>query len=441
MLDLRYVSDNLEEVKRGLARRGFADHAALDALGSAAAKRRAVIVEVEGLRQTVNEVSKAMAGIADKKSDEFAQKRAEMREVGDRIKVLEEQQRALEAELAEVILVLPNLPHPSVPDGLDEHENVEVLVHGQKPTLSFAPKDHVDLGVALGILDFERAVKISGARFGVLKGAGARLERALMAFMLDLHSTEHGYTEIWPPALVKDSALRGTGQLPKFEADLFKIAGSEGWEQHQEEGVGHSLYLAPTAEVQVTNLHADEIVEGPELPIAYTAYTPCFRAEAGGYGKDTRGMIRQHQFDKVELVRFCRPEDGEAQLDLLRGHAEEVLKRLGLHYRVVQLCAGDMGFAAHKAFDIEVWLPAQNAFREISSCSWFSDFQARRAKIRYRPEPKAKPQLLHTLNGSGLAIGRTLVAILEQYQQKDGSVVVPEALRAYMGGLEAITVR
>jgi seryl-tRNA synthetase len=259
-----------------------------------------------------------------------------------------------------------------------------------------------------------------------------------MAFMLDLHGSEHGYTEIWPPVLVRDDALRGTSQLPKFEDDLFEIAATEGWEQHQE-GPRHTLYLIPTAEVPVTNLHADEIIDGADLPIAYTAYTACFRAEAGGYGKDTRGMIRQHQFDKVELVRFCRPEDGDDQLTLLRSHAEEVLKRLGLHYRVVQLCAGDMGFAAQKAFDLEVWLPAQNAYREISSCSWFGDFQARRAKIRFRPEPKKKPQLLHTLNGSGLAIGRTLVAILEQYQQADGSVVVPEALRSYMGGVEKIS--
>jgi len=437
MLDLRYVSENLDEVKKGLARRGFVDDAALSQIAEASAGRRDVIGEVEALRHTRNDVSKAMGQIADKKSDEFSQKRAEMREVGEKIKALEEQQRTLESQLSDLLLGLPNLPHESTPDGLDESGNVEILIHGTRPELDFEPKDHVDLGVGLGILDFERAAKISGARFGVLKGAGARLERALMAFMLDLHSSEHGYTEIWPPVLVKDSALRGTSQLPKFEEDLFKIAAGEGWAQHQEGG-GHTLYLAPTAEVQVTNLHADEIIDAADLPIAYTAYSACFRAEAGGYGKDTRGMIRQHQFDKVELVRFCKPEDGEAQLDALRGHAEEVLKRLGLHYRVVQLCAGDMGFAAHKGFDLEVWLPAQNAFREISSCSWFSDFQARRAKIRYRPEPKAKPKLLNTLNGSGLAIGRTLVAILEQNQQSDGSVVIPEALRPYMGGIERI---
>jgi seryl-tRNA synthetase len=438
MLDLRFVSENLEEVKKGLARRGFTDDAALDRIADASIKRRDLIGEAESLRHTRNEVSKAMGQIKDKKSDEFAQKRAEMREVGEKIKALEEQQKEIEAQLSDFLLNLPNLPHPDTPDGLDESSNVEVLVHGEKPTFDFEPQDHVDLGVGLDILDFDRAAKISGARFAVLKGAGARLERALMAFMLDLHGSEHGYTEIWPPVLVRDDALRGTSQLPKFEDDLFEIAATEGWEQHQE-GPRHTLYLIPTAEVPVTNLHADEIIDGADLPIAYTAYTACFRAEAGGYGKDTRGMIRQHQFDKVELVRFCRPEDGDDQLTLLRSHAEEVLKRLGLHYRVVQLCAGDMGFAAQKAFDLEVWLPAQNAYREISSCSWFGDFQARRAKIRFRPEPKKKPQLLHTLNGSGLAIGRTLVAILEQYQQADGSVVVPEALRSYMGGVEKIS--
>ncbi|RLB46260.1 MAG: serine--tRNA ligase [Deltaproteobacteria bacterium] len=444
MLDQRFVTENLDDVRAGLARRGYDDEATLSRLTEAAATRREVIVEVEALRQTRNEVSKAMGQIADKKSDEFAQTRTEMKEVGEQIKALEARQDAAEAALREILESLPNLPHESSPDGLDETGNVEILIHGKKPDLGFEPKDHVALGTALDIIDFERGAKISGSRFAVLKGAGARLERALMAFMLDLHSTEHGYTEIWPPVLVKDTALRGTGQLPKFEEDLFKIASAEGWQQHQDDkDGGHDLYLAPTAEVQVTNLHSDEILDGKDLPVAYTAYSACFRAEAGSYGKDTKGLIRQHQFDKVELVRFCRPEDGEAQLDLLRGHAEQVLQRLGLHYRVVQLCAGDMGFSAHKAFDLEVWLPAQDTFREISSCSWFGDFQARRAKIRYRPVApgggkKPKPRLVHTLNGSALAIGRTLVAILEQYQQADGSIVVPEALRSYMGGLERI---
>ncbi|MBW2461490.1 MAG: serine--tRNA ligase [Deltaproteobacteria bacterium] len=447
MLDQRFVTENLDDVRAGLARRGYDDEATLARLTEAAATRREVIVEVEALRQTRNEVSKAMGLIADKKSGEFAQTRTEMKEVGELIKGLEARQAEAESALREILHDIPNLPHESSPDGLDEAGNVEILVHGKKPDLGFEAKDHVALGTALDIIDFERGAKISGSRFAVLKGHGARLERALMAFMLDLHSTEHGYTEIWPPVLVKDTALRGTGQLPKFEEDLFKIASAEGWKQHQEDkDGGHDLYLAPTAEVQVTNLHSDEILDGKDLPVAYTAYSACFRAEAGSYGQDTKGLIRQHQFDKVELVRFCRPEDGEAQLDVLRGHAEQVLQRLGLHYRVVQLCAGDMSFSAHKAFDLEVWLPAQDTFREISSCSWFGDFQARRAKIRYRPgaqpgEKKAKPRLVHTLNGSALAIGRTLVAILEQYQQADGSIVVPEALRSYMGGLERITSR
>jgi seryl-tRNA synthetase len=295
----------------------------------------------------------------------------------------------------------------------------------------------VEIGLQLGILDFERAAKISGSRFVVLKGAGSRLNRALMQLMLDVHTTEHGYQEVWPPVLVKDSAMRGTSQLPKFAKDAFRIAKDEEWEA-QAHAQGHDLYLVPTAEVPITNLHADEILDGAELPLAYTGYTACFRSEAGSYGKDTRGMIRVHQFDKVELVRFCRPEQGEAQLEILTAHAEAILQKLGLHYRVVQLCAGDMGFAAQKSYDLEVWLPAQNAYREISSCSWFGDFQARRMKARFRPEPKAKPQLLHTLNGSGLAIGRTLVAILEQNQQVDGSVVVPEVLMPYMGGVERI---
>jgi seryl-tRNA synthetase len=379
-----------------------------------------------------------MGHVKDKQSDEFAEKRDEMRAVGDRIKVAKERLAAVEVEIADVLLTLPNLPHQSTPDGADERDNVVVRTHGEKPTFDFTPKDHVDIGVGLDILDFERGAKIAGARFTVLKKMAARLERALMMFMLDVHANDHGYDEIWPPTLVNEAALRGTSQLPKFAADLFRIASEEGWQQHQE-GEKRDLYLIPTAEVPVTNLHADEILDGGALPIAYTAYTACFRAEAGSYGKDTRGLIRQHQFDKVELVRFVRPEDGEAQLDVLTSHAEAILARLGLHYRVVQLCAGDMGFASQKSFDLEVWLPGQDAYREISSCSWFGDFQARRAKIRFRRDAKAKPELVHTLNGSGLALGRTLVAILEQNQQADGSVVVPEALRPYMSGVERIT--
>jgi seryl-tRNA synthetase len=292
--------------------------------------------------------------------------------------------------------------------------------------MSFTPKAHWEIGTDLGILDFERAAKLSGPRFTVLFGAAARLERALISFMLDLHTREHGYTEVLPPFLVKDSALYGTGQLPKFADDLFKT-------QKSDPDRSYDLYLIPTAEVPVTNLHAAEILEAAELPIAYAAYTPCFRSEAGSHGKDVRGLIRQHQFDKVELVRFCTPETSREQHELLTRNAEEVLKRLGLRYRAVNLCAGDLGANANKTYDLEVWLPGQGVFREISSCSNFGDFQARRAQIRYRPEPKAKPRFVHTLNGSGLAIGRTLLAILEQYQQADGSVVVPEALRGYMG--------
>ena len=297
--------------------------------------------------------------------------------------------------------------------------------------------DHVEVGTKLDILDFERAAKISGSRFVVLKGLGARLNRALMQFMLDVHGSEHGYEEVWPPVLVKDSAMLGTGQLPKFKKDAFRMAKDEEWEA-EAEAQGHDLYLVPTAEVPLTNLHAGEILAGADLPVAYTGYTACFRSEAGSYGKDTRGMIRVHQFDKVELVRFCHPEQGEAQLEVLTHHAESILQKLGLHHRVVQLCAGDMGFAAQKSYDLEVWLPAQNAYREISSCSWFGDFQARRMQARFRPAEKAKPLFVHTLNGSGLAIGRTLVAILEQNQQADGSVLIPEALRPYMAGLERI---
>ena len=437
MLDLRHVSENLPEVKAALTRRGFADAALLDRLGALAQERRGVITGVEALRQERNEASQAMAKVADKKSDEFQAKREQLRILGDQIKAGEGRQAEVESELESILLNLPNLPHPGTPDGLSEAGNVEVRVWGDKPTFDFDVNDHVGLGTRLDILDFERAAKISGSRFVVLKGAGSRLNRALMQFMLDLHTTEHGYEEVWPPVLVKDTAMLGTGQLPKFARDAFRMAKDEEWEA-EAEAQGHDLYLVPTAEVPITNLHAAEILSESDLPVAYTGYTACFRSEAGSYGKDTRGMIRVHQFDKVELVRFCHPDRGEAELDALTQHAETVLQKLDLHYRVVQLCAGDMGFAAQKSYDLEVWLPAQNAYREISSCSWFGEFQARRMKARFRPGEKGKPRFVHTLNGSGLAIGRTLVAILEQNQQADGSVVVPEALRPYMGGLERI---
>ena len=437
MLDLRHVSENLPEVKAALTRRGFSDAALLDRLGTLAEERRSVITSVEALRQERNEASQAMAKVADKKSEEFQTRREQLRTLGDQIKQGEARQGVVETELEAILLNLPNLPHPGTPDGLTENDNVEVRVWGDKPSFDFDARDHVEVGTRLDILDFERAAKISGSRFVVLKGLGSRLNRALMQFMLDVHTAEHGYEEVWPPVLVKDSAMLGTGQLPKFAKDAFRMAKDEEWEA--EAGAqGHDLYLVPTAEVPITNLHANEIVAGADLPIAYTGYTACFRSEAGSYGKDTRGMIRVHQFDKVELVRFCHPDEGEAQLDVLTQHAETILQKLGLHHRVVQLCAGDMGFAAQKSYDLEVWLPAQSAYREISSCSWFGDFQARRMKARFRPEDKGKPRFVHTLNGSGLAIGRTLVAILEQNQQADGSVTVPEALVPYMAGIERI---
>jgi len=437
MLDLRHVSENLRDVKAALTRRGFPDAQLLDRLGALAEERRSMITSVEALRQERNEASQAMAKVADKKSDEFQAKRDQLRTLGGQIKQGEARQGEVETELETILLNLPNLPHPDTPDGLSEDDNVEVRVWGDKPSFDFDIVDHVEVGTRLDILDFERAAKISGSRFVVLKGLGSRLNRALMQFMLDVHTIEHGYEEVWPPVLVKDSAMMGTGQLPKFAKDAFRMAKDEEWEA-QANAQGHDLYLVPTAEVPITNLHADEIVPEPELPIAYTGYTACFRSEAGSYGKDTRGMIRVHQFDKVELVRFCHPDEGEPQLETLTCHAEAILQKLGLHHRVVQLCAGDMGFAAQKSYDLEVWLPAQDTYREISSCSWFGDFQARRMKARFRPGDKGKPRLLHTLNGSGLAIGRTLVAILEQNQQADGSVIVPDALVPYMGGIERI---
>jgi seryl-tRNA synthetase len=441
MLDPRHVTEHLDEVRAAIGRRSDAYASVLDQIASLALEKRQALTELERARASKNEANAAMAKVADKKSEEFAAKRKELGAVGDRIKELEAKEKALDAQLEELLLGVPNMPDPSIPDGKGEAENRVAKVWGEKPAMSFAPKDHHDLGLSLGILDFERAAKISGARFTILVGMGARLERALLQLMMDLHGTEHGYTELWPPALVLPSAMRGTGQLPKFEHDMFKTE-RRGSSASATEGPAQlELYLAPTAEVPVTNMHADEIFEPGQLPRAYCAYTACFRAEAGSYGKDTRGLIRQHQFDKVELVRFCAAGEGPAQLELLRSHAERVLEVLGLHYRTVELCAGDIGFGAKKCYDLEVWLPGQNAYREISSCSWFGDFQARRAKIRYRAEEKAKPQLVHTLNGSGLAIGRTLVAILEQGQQADGSVVIPQALRKYVGGIERIPAR
>jgi seryl-tRNA synthetase len=439
MLELRYVVDHLAEVRAALLRRGPAAAATLEAITELAERRREVIGRLEALRKQQNEANQAMAAL-DKKGDEFRARREALKAIAQESKPLEAQQRTLELELEQALLLVPNLPSSQTPDGKDENDNVLLHEFGTRPNHGFAPKEHVELGTALGILDFERAVKISGTRFVVLRGAGARLTRALASFMLDLHTGEHGYLEIWPPALVNDLSLRGTGQLPKFASDLFRIAPD--WDDSADrkgaDAEKRELYLIPTAEVPLTNLHADEILEADQLPIKYCAFSPCFRSEAGSYGKDTRGLIRLHQFDKVELVRFERPERAEAAHAELLRDAERVLQRLGLHYRVMELCAGDLGAIARRCYDLEVWLPGQNAYREISSCSWFGDYQARRAKIRFRAQKGDKPQHLHTLNGSGLAIGRTLVAILEQYQQADGSVRVPEALVPYMGGLEVI---
>jgi seryl-tRNA synthetase len=395
-------------------------------------RRRKLQGELDGLRQQRNAANERMAKL-DKKSAEFVAARDEMKAISTRIKEGEVELARVAAECEELLLAIPNAPHASVPVGASADDNPVLHAWGDKPTFAFSPRAHWDLGPALG-LDFEAGARIAGARFTVLRGVASRLTRGLISYMLDLH-VQHGYDEVWPPAIVRRAALRGTGQLPKFEADLFRLDLPVGPDHVAE----NDLFLSPTAEVQVTNLHADHIFEPGELPRHYTAYSPCFRAEAGAHGKDTRGLIRQHQFDKVELVKFVAPETSEAELEALRGDAERVLQGLGLHYRVVTLCTGDLGFAAAKTYDLEVWLPGQDAYREISSCSNFEDFQARRAKIRYKPEPGAKPRPVHTLNGSGIAIGRTLVAILEQYQQADGSVIVPAALRPYVGGLERIS--
>jgi len=426
MLEARYVADHFDEVRAQLARRGAEFAEAIDGVVSLVATRRELTRKTELLQAERNTASDEMAKLA-KSGDKagMAARRDVLKALSESVKGFEADLAAAEAQIEEVLLGIPNVPHESVPDGQTEDKNVVMRTWGEKPSFAFEPKPHWELGEKLGILDFERAAKLSGARFSVLWGLGARLERALATFMLELHTGEHGYTEVYPPYLVKAEALRGTSQLPKFEDDLFKTKRSDPNDPS-------ALYLIPTAEVPVTNLHADEILEASQLPLGYTAYTPCFRSEAGSYGRDVRGLIRQHQFDKVEIVRFSTPEQSLAELEKLTLHAEEVLKRLNLHYRVVEHCAGDLGFAATKGYDLEVWLPSQNTYREISSCSVFGDFQARRAKIRYRPEAKGKPRLVHTLNGSGLAIGRTWVAILEQFQQADGSVLLPEALHPFM---------
>jgi seryl-tRNA synthetase len=422
MLDLHFVREHPEEVEQALRARG--EDRSLDDFRQLDTTRRELLVQVEELKKTRNVSSKQIGQVIQSGGDAEALKQ-EVREIGERISGLDKQLAEVEGELAVLMQQLPNLPHPDVPSGKCDADNRVERVWGEKPEFDFEPQDHADLGPALGILDFERAAKMAGARFALYMGDGARLERALAQFMLELHTREHGYTEVLPPYMVNPGALFGTGQLPKFSGDSFRV---------EENG----YYLIPTAEVPVTNVHADEILDPDQLPIAYCAYTPCFRSEAGSYGKDVRGLIRQHQFNKVELVRFSRPEESWDQLELLTAHAEEVLRRLGLHYRVVTLCSGDLGFSAAKTYDLEVWLSSQNTYREISSCSNFTDFQGRRAKIRYRPEGKKKTAFVHTLNGSALAVGRTLVAVLENFQQKDGTVVIPEALRPYMNGQERI---
>jgi seryl-tRNA synthetase len=426
MLDPAFVRDNPELVDARLRSRGLDPSSDLETLAGLEAARRRLLPEVEGLKRDQNASGEAVAR-AKKAGEDPSAVYAENKARGARIKDLEAELATIDSQRDALLLTLPNLPHESVPVGTSAEDNAEVRRWGTPATFDFSPKPHWDLGAALGILDFERATRMAGARFAVLMGAGAQLERALINFMIDLHTVEHGYREVEPPFLVNRTALTGTGNLPKFEQDLFRIAGD--WD----------LFLIPTAEVPLTNLHREEILDGRLLPLKYTAYTPCFRSEAGSYGKDVRGLIRQHQFDKVELVKFTTPEQSHEELERLTRDAETVLERLGLPYRRILLCTGDMGFASAKTFDIEVWLPSQDAYREISSCSNTESFQARRAQIRFRPDGTGKAQLAHTLNGSALAVGRTLIAILENYQQADGTVVVPEVLRPYMRGLEVIT--
>jgi seryl-tRNA synthetase len=425
MLDPTYVREHLPAVRDALRRRGMNPDSALDRLATLLSDRRRIIPEFEEMKRQQNasgeEIGRAKRqGLDTTAIQEAGRARAQQ------IKQLQVRVDEIESELNNALLTLPNLPQATVPDGKGAEDNVEVRRHGTPRLFDFEPQPHWDLGPALGIIDFERATRMSGARFSVLSGAGARLERALINFMLDLHTQEHGYREVQPPFLVNRAALTGTGNLPKFEADLFKIAGD--WD----------LFLVPTAEVPLTNLHREEILDGRELPIRYTAYTPCFRSEAGSYGQDVRGLIRQHQFDKVELVKLTTPDQSDRELEDLTANAEEVLKRLELPYRTVLLCTGDMGFASAKTYDIEVWLPSQKAYREISSCSNTEAFQARRANIKFRRGGAGKAEFVHTLNGSGLAVGRTLIAILENYQQKDGSIAVPVALRPYFDGKDAI---
>jgi seryl-tRNA synthetase len=416
MLDARFVKENIDTVKNALKKRGY--DFPLPEFLEIDEKRISLLKEAEELRNRRNVVSEEIGRLKRQKTDASA-RLEEMKVVSDTIKLLDEKLKNLEDETGAFLLTIPNIPHESVPTGRDETENVEIRKWGEPNAFDFEPLNHWDIAETLDIIDFDRASKIAGARFSLMKGAGARLERSLMNFMLDTN-TSKGYKEVFPPILVNRESMTGTGQLPKFEADLFRVADPE-------------FYLVPTAEVPVTNIHRDEILKEENLPLYYTAYTPCFRREAGSYGKDTRGLIRQHQFNKVELVKFVKPENSFAELEKLTVDAEDILQKLGLPYRVVALCTGDIGFSSAKTYDLEVWLPGQNKYREISSCSNFGDFQARRANIRFKRKGKKGTEFVHTLNGSGLAIGRTVVAILENYQQKDGTVVIPEVLRTYMG--------
>jgi seryl-tRNA synthetase len=420
MLELRFIRENLDLVKDKCLHRGM-ETTLIDNFAATDKKRLALLSRVEGLKNRRNVVSDQIAAL--KKGDKQQQADAEpliceMRQTSQRIKEMDSELGAIETELNEIVMAIPNLCDDSVPLGEDDSDNLEIKKWGEKPEFSFTPRPHWEIGEELDIIDFETAAKLSGARFVLLKGFAAKLERALITFFLDLHTQKHGYTEVLPPFLVNTPSMTATGQLPKFEEDLFKI---KDWD----------LYLIPTAEVPVTNIHRDQTISEKELPIKYTAYTPCFRSEAGSHGRDTRGLIRQHQFDKVELVKFTTPQTSGEELESLLSDAETALQLLGLHYRVVNLCSGDLGFSATKTYDIEVWLPGQDAYREISSCSNFLDFQARRGGIRYRPDGQKKSKLVHTLNGSGLAVGRTLLAIMENYQQQDGTILIPDVLKPY----------
>ncbi|MFN2532117.1 MAG: serine--tRNA ligase [Pyrinomonadaceae bacterium] len=426
MLDLNYVRENLDSVREALKNRR-ADTQPLEDFACADAERRRLIGESDELNARRNLASREIGDLMKTgRKDEAEHRRQEVVALKTQIAQLDELRSAAENSMRDLLSTLPNIPHATVPVGKDESDNIEIRRWGTKPTFDFTPRDHVEIGTELGILDLERAAKIASSRFAILNGAGARLERALVNFMLDVHTREHGYHETLPPFIVNGNSLFGTGQLPKFGPDLFKLEDPR------------NLYLIPTAEVPVTNYYSAEILDGSELPLRWAAYTPCFRSEAGSYGRDTRGVIRQHQFEKVELVKYAAPENSYEELESLTRDAESILQRLGLHYRTMTLSTADLGFGSAKTYDIEVWLPSQDTFREISSCSNYEAFQARRAQIRFRRAGSSKPDFVHTLNGSGLAVGRTWIAILENYQQADGSVIIPDVLRSYMGGMEKI---